>query len=317
MKNNLFFLLLVTISVFFVSCFKNVTDPDLKDIGSQKIFELAPIINDGLTYKALPIDTLRDLYSFVRDSSVQTLKIPVIITASESGNFSSDVTLYLEKDTAALRVLNYKLHKTNPSQNYVLLPDSMDVTPKPYSVTIPAGQNMGYFTIKVKPLSIRKDSVYKSQFIDVVAYKISKVPSGSIISNGRSSVVYPVSADKNKYDGKYSIRGYILRSGDPAKTGVINPFTRGLVTIDSVTTKFDDLQLWADGAKVAIGNPIIKVNPDNSVDVSSDGTTVAYNAPGFNSKYDPSTRNFYIYFTWGAGPTSRLCKDTLTYIGPR
>jgi len=59
----------------------------------------------------------------------------------------------------------------------------------------------------------------------------------------------------------------------------------------------------------------LTIDGSNNVTITSAGG--AYNNPGYTSVYDPGTKTFFISFTWGAGPSSRLSTDTLSYLGPR
>ena len=120
---------------------------------------------------------------------------------------------------------------------------------------------------------------------------------------------------KNKWDGVYEMSGSTLRAGDAARTGTFTPIEMPLATSAANEVTFGKLQVWADNSGVGIGNPVLTINADNSVDVSSDGG--AYNVPGSPNYYDPATKTFYLDFTWGAGPTRRRATDVLVYLRPR
>ncbi|MDF2192249.1 DUF1735 domain-containing protein [Paraflavitalea sp. CAU 1676] len=144
--------------------------------------------------------------------------------------------------------------------------------------------------------------------------KITSASKGNISVNW-GKAVYSFGL-RNIYDGHYSLRLYSLRAGDPAKTGTRNRAEgMDLVTVGGNKVQFGELQVWADNTGVGIGNPILTVNGDNSVDVSSDGGAI--NAPGYNCRYVPAEKAFYVSFTWGAGPSARLATDTLVYVRPR
>ncbi len=140
--------------------------------------------------------------------------------------------------------------------------------------------------------------------------------------NSQTHLVVELSA-LNQYDGIYSLKGTALRAGDAALSGTIPTYEMPLVTVTATAVEFDDLQHWADGSNVGIGYPKLDVNPStNAVTVSADPITPPLatplgNAPGYNNRYDPATKTFYISFTWNAGPTQRLATDTLKYLRPR
>lgn len=140
--------------------------------------------------------------------------------------------------------------------------------------------------------------------------KLTSASKGNISFNwGKAVYAFGL---RNIYDGHYKLKLYSLRAGDAAKTGnFVRPEGMDLVTVGGNQVQFGELQVWADNTGVGIGNPILTVNPDNSVNVSSDGG--AYNAPGYNCRYVPAEKAFYISFSWGAGPAARLATDTLVY----
>jgi hypothetical protein len=122
-------------------------------------------------------------------------------------------------------------------------------------------------------------------------------------------------AVKNQWDGVYSFKGYTLRAGDPTRTGNFDGQQMTLLTSGSNSVTFASLQIWADLSGVGIGNPMLTIDGSNNVTITSPGG--AMNDPSYTSIYDPGSQTFYISFTWGAGPSSRLATDTLTYLKPR
>ncbi len=146
--------------------------------------------------------------------------------------------------------------------------------------------------------------------------KISTVdPSGIVISENRRRLLIGVNI-KNQYDGVYDMKGYTLREGDPGKTGNFAGVEMSLLTAGLHVLDFGALQNWADLTGVGIGEPRITVNPiTNKVTITSSGRAV--NLPGYDSRYDPATRTFYLGFTWGGGPSSRVAIDTLQFLRTR
>jgi hypothetical protein len=47
--------------------------------------------------------------------------------------------------------------------------------------------------------------------------------------------------------------------------------------------------------------------------MKSTGRPDLANTPGYDNRYDPATKTFYISFKWNASPTGRSTTDTLTY----
>lgn len=140
-------------------------------------------------------------------------------------------------------------------------------------------------------------------------------PAGIVIAENLRRILVGVNI-KNQYDGVYSMRGYSLRAGDPAKTGWFTGQEMSLLTAGLHVVDFNDLLVWSDLTGIGIGEPQVVIDPaTNKVTVSSSGGAV--NLPGYDSRYDPATRTFYLGFTWGGGPASRVSIDTLEYLRPR
>jgi hypothetical protein len=185
-------------------------------------------------------------------------------------------------------------------------------TIKSLSVVIPKGQRTVFLSLTIPKAKSTLDLTKTYGF----GFRIASVQEqGITISSNLRRTLVGV-AIKNKYDGVYSMKGYSLRAGDPAKTGNFTGEEMTLVTAGADIVDFADLQVWADHTGVGIGEPKLDINPaTNKVTITSSGG--ATNAPGYDSRYDPATKTFYISFTWGGGPLSRLATDTLTYLRPR
>ena len=300
MKNSLLIILALIGVVGFTSCLKSLNDVNLSDIKGNKVFEVAPSEDPSLDANDRVRSSAFDILS-----TPQTLKIPIYLNTT-SGTYNHDVVVTLVKDTAAIN--DYNMADTTGNTNYQFLPDSVYTTTTPLTVVVPAGQQFGYLVLNIISSKIDLLTQY------MVSYKIVGVPTGALISDTRSSGQNIV-AIKNPWDGKYLLNGYTLRAGDDSRTGYFNSVKRSLITTGVNTDAFSDLAPWSDGSGIGIGNPNLTINSDNSVTITSSGG--ASNDPNYKSYYDPSTKTFYISFTWGAGPSSRLSTDTLVYQGPR
>jgi hypothetical protein len=140
--------------------------------------------------------------------------------------------------------------------------------------------------------------------------------SGEVISKKFASVVIKV-AVRNRYDGKYSFKGYIFREGDPVLTGNFKGLTKDLPSNGATAVDFG--QVWSNGTGVGgIDGLTINVNPTtNKVTMKSTANATLVNDPAYDSRYDPATKTFYLSFKWGASPSGRAATDTLTYISAR
>ena len=231
-----------------------------------------------------------------------TAAFNVNVEYSGTGDAPSDITVNLDIDTAALSQYN-----AENGTNYVV--PAASVFTLPPTAVIKKGTRLAQVSA-----SITNSADFDFSQNYALPVKITSATDG-IISNNFCKAVYAFGL-RNVYDGHYSLKGFSLRGGDPVKTGnFVYDHGMDLVTVGGNVVQFADLQVWSDLTGVGIGNPVFTVNADNSVTVSSSGGAI--NAPGYDSKYDPATKTFYVSFTWGAGPAARLAIDTLTYVGPR
>jgi hypothetical protein len=180
----------------------------------------------------------------------------------------------------------------------------------PTTVTIPAGQRR----VEV-PITITS-KLLDPNFTFGIPVTITDA-SGEIISKNFGSLVVKVSV-KNKYDGKYSYKGYIFREGDPALSGFFKGLTSDLETNGANGLNFPN-PVWSNGTAVGgIGGLTINIDPaTNKVTMKSKDQAALVNNPNYDNRYDPATKTFYLSFKWGASPLSRMTTDTLTYTGPR
>jgi len=180
----------------------------------------------------------------------------------------------------------------------------------PTTVTIPAGQRRVEVPISVNSQLLDPNFTYG------VPVTITDA-SGEVISKNFASVVIKF-AVKNQYDGKYSYKGYIFREGDPVLSGFFKGLTSDLETNGANGLNFPN-PVWSNGSGVGgIGGLTINIDPaTNKVIMKSKDNATLENTPGYDNRYDPATKTFYLSFKWGASPASRMTTDTLTYTGPR
>ena len=236
-------------------------------------------------------------------------------------------TTYANKGTSS-EIMSVRVQTINLSdQNYpvVISNDTAYVTPVVPGTGIPAGQlhniklsqlwgNVATVaTSTVEPLNGSPVLGSMGDFSKPVSYRVNA-------ANGSTKNWVIVTAPLpvlNQYDGYYSYKGYVLRGGDPVLTGNFAGLSMALVTSGLSTVQFATSAIWGDGVTgISAGLPILTVNTDNSVTLAST-TGQVYNDPGYQSRYDPASKTFFISFTWGAGPSQRLSTDTLTFAGPR
>ncbi len=219
---------------------------------------------------------------------------------------TTDIKVTVELDPSLIEEYN----QANDGNRFELPDGSFEF--ETFELVIPKGSRTAQMQLKFPDVKNTLDLTKNY----AVGLKIKSVePAGVVIAENQRRVLVGVNI-KNQYDGVYSMRGYSLRAGDPSKTGWFSGEEMALLTAGLHVVDFNDLLVWADLTGIGIGEPQIEIDPaTNKVTVSSSGGAV--NLPGYDSRYDPATRTFYLGFTWGGGPSSRVSIDTLEYLRPR
>lgn len=301
-KNNILkYLLPVVLAGLFASCKDSYPQPDFSK--GTPIIEL-PVaslagngggnsMSFGLSIQSTPSDSY------------------IIVNYAAADANPTDVNVTLAVDKATLDKYNSVNYGTDTSSYMPQLPDadySLSNT-----VTIPKGARKVEYHIKFNTTLINPSLTY------ALPLKIVKASSGTISGNFGTLVL--LIGVKNIYDGTYTLKGNITRNsasgpdlnlGGTYKTGL----TTNLTTLTSNTDSFT--QYWRDGSGVGgIGGLFLSVDPTtNKVTVASTSNATLKNTDGYNNRYDPATKTFYLAFDWGTAPNTRLAVDTLVYTGP-
>lgn len=296
MKNNIVYKWLIPALcvVGLSSCLKNKNDqPDFSSV--------TPVVE-------LPVN------SPVGDGSVNSLSTSFTVSATASDYYfyvnyaapsanASDLKVTLSVDPNAL--VRYNAVSTN---------DSLTILPAgtfsmPLSITIPAGQSKVQVPVKISTSLLDPNLTYALPVTITDA-------SGVVISKNFASLVVKI-ALKNIYDGKYTLKGFIVRGDDMDLGGHFSGISRDLTTDGANAVTF--AQVWRTGAAAGgIDGLTINVDPlTNKVKMVSKATAALANLPGYDNRYDPATKTFYLSFYWGTGPSNRSATDTLTYTGAR
>jgi hypothetical protein len=297
MKNkNIFNGLIATLCVISLSsCLKNKNEqPDFSATTPVVEIPVGSPVGDGsinsLTTSLIQQDAPTDYFYYINYAASSTKP--------------TDIKVTLSVDPATLAAYN-AAHTDAP---LTIVPSNAFTMPT--TITIPANQRR--VQVPVKFVSTALDPA-----IGYGLPVIIKDASGEVISNKFGSVVIKV-AVRNKYDGKYSLKGYVFREGDTGGlTGFFKGLSRDLPSNGANAVNF--AQNWADGGGAGgIDGLTISVNPTtNKVTMKSTANATLANDPAYDNRYDPTTKTFYISFKWGASPTSRAATDTLTYVSAR
>lgn len=232
-------------------------------------------------------------------------KYSFYVNYAASSTKATDIKVSLGVSPAAIDNYNAAHADDDP---IVIMPAAAYTMPT--TVTIPAGQRR----VEV-PLSV-VSKMLDPNFTYGIPVTVTDA-SGEVISKNFGSLVVKV-AVKNQYDGKYSYKGYIFREGDAVLSGNFKGLTSDLETRGANAVSFPN-PVWSNGTGVGgIGGLTITVDPlTNKVTMKSTERADLGNVPGYDNRYDPATKTFYLSFKWNASPTSRIATDTLTYTGPR
>jgi hypothetical protein len=219
-----------------------------------------------------------------------------------------DISVTVDIDTSLLTVYNEE-HSVDGA-NYTMAAMSIFKTAFPVTITIPKGKQFGQAKIVVQ---LTAD--YDFTASNALPLQITSTSVG-IISGNFGSALYGLNV-RNIYDGIYDLNGVILREADPdlsgTTTGPITMTTSGPNSIQY------DFHPWHGGSAVGgIDGLTLTVDPaTNKVTVSSLTNPALVNLPGYDSRYEPASKTFYVSYYWGTGPSNRAATDTLIYSGPR
>lgn len=251
----------------------------------------------------------------VGDGSVNSLTASVEIKADLSDyifyvNYAApaandrDIRVTFTLDTTQLDVYN-------TAQDAELVPIPSDFYSMPMTVTIPAGQRKVAIPMKISSTKLltHPDTQY------ALGLKITDA-SGVVISKNFGAIVLKIGV-KNSYDGVYAIKGYVFREGDATRTGYYKGKTTDFVTTGLRSNSFSIF--FADGGGVGGVAPLIAtLDPvTNKVTMSSGAASTLKNTPGYDNRYDPATRTYYLSYMWGLAGSTRNTTDTLTYSAAR
>jgi len=291
--------------------------------GSKPLIELPAAANVGGGGGTFEVE------AFAIKSTPQTFKIAVNIAAPNP--LSSPLTVKLGLDTAAITAYNTANGLSAADGDaYTLLP-SADYSSN-LTVTIPAGQNLGYVTVSVNSSLIDPTQLY------ILPIKIVN-GGGQQISN-YDEILYNVQA-KNSFDGVYTVTGTMNDTENPTLTGYY-PATVQLQTTGANSNIYYDVSqptsggnghlILASGALNEYGDfdPVFTFNTTNQTVTSvtnaygqpaADGRSAVLDPTGVNAYTGtPGTSGFVIkvsYILVQAGVNRTYFNEVFTYTGSR
>ena len=234
----------------------------------------------------------------------------------EAGNApSSDVHLTLVADPTI--VTNYN---TANNGNTQVLPATAYSFPT--SVTIPAGKR--FVSISVNIANTATLDATKEYGIGL---RIASVDGGYVIARNLKNLFLAINI-KNKYDGKYNIRGYHNRPG------LDLPYN---TTVYMITSGPNSVSMWyPPPGPDTYAHPLngngwsyygtftanMIFNPTTNAITGWDWTPYPTTlptamGPATTSRYDPATKMIYFNGYYNNNPSARAFYDTLRYLGKR
>ena len=156
-----------------------------------------------------------------------------------------------------------------------------------------------------------------------LGFKLTEVTGTGIKSAAAYDTVVAQVLVKNKYDGKYKMKGFIMRPGDTGGLeGYFKDHAKTLATAGATSVSMSPNQLWANGGGVGgIGTWTFTViesgTPPYAITVTDPVAVNWLMDPTYPNRYDPATKTFYFKVNWGAAtnPYTRGVTDTLVWSG--
>jgi hypothetical protein len=209
--------------------------------------------------------------------------------------------------------------------NYTV-PGSNVYTVDNLTVTIPAGQREGYVKVTTNPANVAQGTY-------AIGFSIGSVSDNSIVLSENYKNLLVILSVKNKYDGIYSLKGFVTMGGNTPIKEISVPCGNSLEVelatagISSVTMSHQPVYTNS-GPSYFNGLFPIRVTFNETTDkvtaVSNLGSLAASfpyvfpdpSAPTYDSRYDPATKTIYMRYRINNSGTWYAI-DTLTYCRPR
>ncbi len=243
------------------------------------------------------------------------LKIPDIVINFDAGVApTKDVRITLVVDPTIVTDYN----AANGTNTQVLPTSAYSF---PLTVTIPAGQRLVSFNISI-PSSINLNPTIEYG----IGIRIASVDGGFVIARNLRNLFYAINI-KNKYDGKYNLRGFHNRPG------LDLPYN---VTVYMITTGPSSVAMWyLPPGPDTYAHPINgnggqyygtftsnftfdATNKMTAWDWTPYPTTLPTTVdPAGTSRFDQVTKIIYFSGWYNNNPGGRKFTDTLRYLGPR
>lgn len=224
----------------------------------------------------------------------------------------------------SVEIYNQYIGNADATESNKVLMKTIDVTSSNSTADVAKDYKIVYadlikgLTLKGSPLPVNENLLPLGDMF-VLSYVSVMTDGRKVVNNATTNI-----AIANQWTGSYLMSYYALRAGDPALTGYVSKLPWKLATAGKKSVIFWKIQLWGDGKGTigGIGPWLLTIDDSGGqtkpmpVTVSDAANPAVKNTPGYNSRYDPAKKTFYISVFWGNGPTHRAAIDTLVYSGP-
>lgn len=297
--------LMLLVSLLTVSCL-----PENESIGSAGTSFVKLYPSD---YNMLAVDAI--------STSQDVILFEVRRDPANQADLNGTTTVVLKYDADGSLMTAYN---TAHSTSYIALPATLGiVSPAITNGSITITFSPGEFT-KIVKVTLPNSGNFDFSKKYGLCFQITSITGVGKISDAVGKTILCEVLAKNKYDGFYMMKGFIMRPGDTGGLeGYFKDHKKTMATAGSTALSMSPNQLWANAGGISgIGTWTFTIKdtgtPPYAITVTDPVAVNWLLDPTYPNRYDPATKTFYFRVNWGATiPYIRGCTDTLVYIGPR
>jgi hypothetical protein len=319
--NKSFLIIAVVFAMALTGCLKDKDYTDnlvgTKNTQNQNLVEVHLTSSDNTNYVKRSYDAIN------RDSTITKL-IPINLT---SGPASSDVTVTFQVlDEASSPIIDSLVNIEG-----LIIPDpaAYVIQNANNQVTIPAGSQTAYISVKFKPADFIGDTY-------IFGIKLTAV-SNSNYTLSNLVYGYVQFGIKNMYDGNYTLTGTMVDLANSAFKGAY-PLNVYLITQSGNSVALWDIDIWGNYFHTFMNgssysgygsfSPVFIFDANNNVtsvvniygQPASNGRSAQLDPSGVN-KFDPVTKTLKVKYWLNQpaviAPHRTTFDETFTYEGPR
>jgi hypothetical protein len=293
----------LTVAILLAACKRDQVFGDISPNTTRPIVEFS--VPHGFTSIAMDYSDntievdITDIRFMIRSETQQNATAKIIINSALVSEYNTN---------------NGTSYTAVPVTKFSLVSDQFSLSPSERSQTV---------KIRIKPSDIASGN-------NAIGISIAEV-NGAEVSRIAGTLVIAVSV-KNKYDGKYLLKGFYTRTDNPAINGPFEADVEMITTgINSVAMYWPDAGSFAqpffnNGSPTFFGNvaPEVYFNATDQVssidNYTGDPVAGPFMTPyaGANSRFvGGATPVIYLKYYYNTSPTNRIFADTLIYTGPR